>query len=181
MTILSLLLCLATAGVWVRSYWVNFRLQQASRIEPWQIREVVIGQGRIVWLRSAYANEQPPWGSFELFVGDETVSPYTRPIEDDWPGLNSHRFARWGFAAMDEEGETFGGRARFTAAMVPMWCAIVPFLILPTPWCWRTIVHCRRGRRGLCLACGYDLRATPERCPECGTVVRADSNSARVF
>jgi hypothetical protein len=46
---------------------------------------------------------------------------------------------------------------------------------LPVIFFWLAIRAQRKARReysksGRCATCGYDLRATPDRCPECGTV-----------
>jgi hypothetical protein len=53
---------------------------------------------------------------------------------------------------------------------VPFWALCVPPAIAAGWGVGR--LYLRRNRQGLgrCRQCGYDLRATPDRCPECGHV-----------
>jgi predicted Zn-ribbon and HTH transcriptional regulator len=53
---------------------------------------------------------------------------------------------------------------------VRYWPLAAVATVLPAIWVGK--FHRRRLRvaLGQCAACGYDLRATPERCPECGAV-----------
>jgi hypothetical protein len=61
----------------------------------------------------------------------------------------------------------FSNRPVYVA--VPFW-ALTAACLLPCalPALIRRSFARRRGARGLCRHCGYDLRATPDRCPECG-------------
>jgi hypothetical protein len=75
------------------------------------------------------------------------------------------------FASNTEEVQRFWSRAIIVSSVsvfVPHWLVIGFAAILPAR---RAIVLMRimtRQRKGLCLACGYDLRETPDKCPECG-------------
>jgi len=53
---------------------------------------------------------------------------------------------------------------------VPHWFIVCLTAALPS---WQVVkkqYRRRRNKNGVCRACGYDLRATPNRCPECGTI-----------
>lgn len=58
---------------------------------------------------------------------------------------------------------------RYAYLYVPSWalCALGAALPAGRVVAWRRRMR-RALRPGFCAACGYDLRATPNRCPECG-------------
>ena len=64
-----------------------------------------------------------------------------------------------------------------TAGMFAGGVAVITLLLSPLIGVTAGVAHAlvvnarydRRERRGLCVICGYDLRASSERCPECGT------------
>jgi hypothetical protein len=57
---------------------------------------------------------------------------------------------------------------------IPYGYFLMLFLLLPA-WRWLPLLIRRTRARfiispGICRNCGYDLRATPDRCPECGAI-----------
>jgi hypothetical protein len=83
-----------------------------------------------------------------------------------------------GFILQDSSGASVRVHTKVTVATTPYWPLIVIFSILPGIW-WSMRRRDRARRQlGLCDVCGYDLRATPERCPECGTVPAVTSAHA---
>jgi hypothetical protein len=62
---------------------------------------------------------------------------------------------------------------------IPYWVVIAAAGLWPAWYVPRLVGEHRRRRRearGLCWRCGYDLRATPHRCPECGASPRGGSD-----
>jgi hypothetical protein len=52
-----------------------------------------------------------------------------------------------------------------------LWLGLGIYLLCRICWSLARLLFGReQARAGLCRVCGYDLRATPGRCPECGHV-----------
>jgi hypothetical protein len=55
----------------------------------------------------------------------------------------------------------------------------IPILLLGDLWKWLGTPARSRPGDPICLGCGYDLRASVERCPECGRAFSAARTSAK--
>jgi hypothetical protein len=159
-TALSLILFAATVVLCVRSYWVADAWGWSSGKRSVQCG---IASGRLRIDASRLADEGGSWGA-----ASRAHSRYR--AADDPPTIRLPTSPRnLGFAVehriKPKNYESF-------LVLVPLW---VPLLIL----CGAVALFRRsakrslreqRRRAGACPHCGYDLRATPERCPECGTI-----------
>jgi hypothetical protein len=171
-TAVSLVFLVLTLAAWARGYWV------ADRVVVWKYRAdyracaVVRGQPGCVLVLGFGG---PADGTVEA---PPVIEWRREPAAAAWDVGFTRSARRWEFARFVWQSHELAWNSEARQRTPELWefLLIVPlcfpaalFAIGPAVALmrWRR----RRGRReGLCPACGYDLRATPDRCPECGTI-----------
>jgi hypothetical protein len=163
LTALSLLLCGAVGALWVRSHFAED--QGAWTTSATRRLGFVSSLGRVkVWhgtiLRPGAASYGPAGG---WFSSDRA----SRELQPDVPG---DAITGWNPLGLGAWSRVHGQQRYYSRGiLIPYWLLLAMFALPPAWWLWRRPVRrARRARSGLCPSCGYDLRATPDRCPECG-------------
>lgn len=159
----SLILCIGAVAGWVVSYgtWhVLLRDCGAS----WQA--IHVSRGELALDSERASGPWPSSASAPARWRHETQPPDNLTERVRWT-LPNHWPPVAGFWWCNETH----GIYRTAILLLPMPFVVAFFAILP----FIDLLLIRRGRRiaarrvvGCCKQCGYDLRATPERCPECG-------------
>ncbi len=171
LTGLSLLLCAGIAILWGRNVyrWDAIKCQEGIALGPdridhydarWTRLVVASGDGLLTFdFQRARLHTAP-----KELVAELKLSKSIRRF--DWSHESGMRRSAmvWGFGydAFDRPDN----RVRYL--LIPDWFLMLITSVLPV------IQILRRLRPqkflGTCSVCGYDLRATPKCCPECGTV-----------
>jgi hypothetical protein len=161
-TVLSLVLCVATAAAWVRSY-------QARDAVRWSLAKPRMYLAAATYRGGLFA------GVFER-IGRDTLPPPGAGWDPSAPlsyaeagGSKGTFFNRFGFAWDYDQNAAYTLRQ----LACPYWFIMLLTAIVPAARLagWRRRARRLRMGPGLCQHCGYDCRATPERCPECGTTL----------
>ncbi|MGB7158498.1 MAG: hypothetical protein WBD40_10565 [Tepidisphaeraceae bacterium] len=192
LTICSILLFVMTIALWARGYFARDGLwytpdstryglhSYRGRIWAWTLT-VAPGPTAMVWtspakMRAGFVWDSAPDSWYDQFIGFRKGPDLDRdflnapslggPAGKQFLGLRYVHNDAWFPLAQLQQGYP---AARSRALFVPHWMIALLTALLPAAWLARSARARRRRRRGHCSACGYDLRATPGRCPECGS------------
>ena len=164
---LSLLLCVAAGVLWVRSYFDGDAVAYGRSRSA---QEIAFANGQLFYWRwttddttlirrvlrrgVSYGRGVPPRAN--LLPGGTVTFTLSTP---------GGHIARHDLTEPPLSGTIWYAR-------LPCWQLALATALLPATHLYRYRRSVRRDRRraGLCVRCGYDHRATPGRCPECGTV-----------
>ena len=174
----SLVLCAATCVLWARSHWHQdgFVFARGGRLtwgrcDRGKVALLTIDgddgpdrAGRVRWGGRWDWGELPPVPG-TIGWGREASDPYVR---------------LGGFQYVRGTQEYLTSRTPFAIASRPFRLVVVPLWSPAAATAWPVLPLAARAVRrvrsrwvpepGRCPVCGYNLRATPVRCPECGAV-----------
>jgi hypothetical protein len=172
---LSLVLFLATAALWARSYAEMDRI--SVRLPPMnRYTQIDCAAGRGEFAIQLLSCGQFAAGAPAPFhVRWMVERPYSL-LEKLEPATSRRAF---GFAIVRVPASYTNWVMSLWGVAMPCWFILVMMAILPVMWARRLRQIKARRRLNLCLSCGYDLRASTNRCPECGTPIPAARETDR--
>jgi hypothetical protein len=149
----SLVMMLAVVALWVRSYWkfdsITALNERGFYSDVWSEH----GKLRFGWLSGGLRGQDPDSGL-----------RWFRYSRDADPAVRAEGSKQFHYSSRD-----FGRNGHATNLVLPYWFVALFTAPLPASWIFKRQRAPRRDGPRRCAVCGYDLRATPDRCPECGT------------
>ena len=167
---LSLLLCAGAVAFWIRGYSVEDRVRWIRADQAgWRALTAINARGRL-----AITALREPTGATP--VGGSTGVSYQRESLGTFvPEANIDPVAAWEFGGtiyQPTNSVAHFPSVRYQLLVIPWWQFTTTAAFAPLVWLsgstrrWR---KSQRVRTSQCKRCGYDLRASPNRCPECGS------------